>query len=106
MRPPGTELIQAFERAATKLQRRNACRRAQYFDVVPADAVAPACAKRFHCRFLSSEARRVAFHFRGAAFAVSNLRFGEDAITETFAAPREDFLDPRNLYDINANGDN
>src|SRR5689334_4368212 len=106
MRPAGAELIQAFEGAATKLQRGEACRRAQHFDVVPADAVPPAGAERFHGGFLGSESRSIAFHFRGAAFAISNLRFSKDTVTETLAAPREDFLNPRNLYDIDADGDN
>ena len=51
------------------------------------------------------KARRVALHFRGAAFAISDLRSREDAIAETLAAPRKDFCEPRNLNHVDAEGD-
>ena len=54
---------------------------------------------------LGGKARRITLHPTGAALAVSNLGRRKDAVAETLAASREDFREPRNLYHINADGD-
>src|ERR1700720_1268670 len=68
----GAEFGSEFSGFAMKSDDRAAPGLATHFDVAPAHAMIPSCAKSFHGRFLGSEARRITFHAVGLRLTVAD----------------------------------
>src|SRR5450432_4775059 len=75
------------------------------FNITPAHAMAPACAKSFHPRLFSSEPCSISLHPIGFGIAIADLSFGEYAVEEAVAMASQGLRDAGNLGDVDAGAD-
>ena len=82
-----------------------AARFADYFEIDPADAVAPSGAERFHGGFFGGEAAGVTFEFILEALAIFDFAGREDAAKEWLAVTFDGGLDARDFGNIDTQSD-
>ena len=100
------EVLEEVARVAGELKEGSARLVGGDLDVVPGEAVAPACAERLEGRLFGGEARGVVLR-RGrlaACVAVGALRLGEDALAEARRA-RQHFTHAADFDNVYPDGD-
>src|SRR5205823_12877599 len=87
---------------AVKNARRAPTRCATDFHILPAHAVVPAGAKRFHGRFFGGETRGISLSTVRFRLAVVHLSFGEYAVQKALPVTLNRIGNPRNFSNVDA----